>query len=388
MAGINFPRYTFSDATTIKQSVAEDVVIVNQLSTRLVDAISPTMNNLPTPMGNIKYEWVEDQVNIFATTLQTTETSAETTIVVGSGEGEYILAGHILLIGSEQLLVTTAGTAADVVTVARGYGTTDPATHSSGVAVTIVGRTAVEGANAPTDTFRAATMPWNAAQIFEAVVDLTLTAQMEQRWGEADPWDREMMKSLRHLMVLFERQIIHGERVARSGATLATAGTFGGVSTYIASGNKNALSSARMTKDDVDDLLQEIFALVGEEFMPDLIVCNSYNKRRFSSFYEPFVRTERSDRQGGAPIESILTEWGVLDIQLNHNMPSNRVDFYHTPFMAVGPFQGNGYVDDFGWVPLAKANTSRREKRHLSGQYTFKMSNPNCHGQLTGTATS
>jgi hypothetical protein len=387
MAGINFPRTSIGSTTTDKRAVAEDVVIVNQVSTKLLDRISPTLDNLPIPCNELKFEWVEDEIAIFASTLQAAmTTTTKTTITVKAGDGEFFLVGHILLIGSEQCVVTTKGTAADIVKATRGYGGTTAATHLINVPVSIVGHVSVEGATAMDDTYVPATIPYNYIQLFEETAEFTDTAAMIGRYGEPDPWQREKLKKLKYIMKLMELNVFHGKRVQRTTvAAPATSGTFGGLQTFIDTSLLNALSAARVTKDHIDDLLAEQFALVGEEYMSDLIVCNSYNKRRISGFYEPFQRMS-GESKGGWPIQSIETEWGVLDIMLNHNCPSDVVYFLHSPFLAIGPFEGNGGKDSFHWEDLARVG--RKTKAQLSGQYTFMMKNPKCHGALTGTATS
>lgn len=392
--GVNFPLYTITSTATLNRTVAEDVVIVTQTATPLLNAVSPGLNNLPIPAENIKFEWVERKMPLLTSAVQTTVTSTTaTTFTVTAGHGEYFLRGHIVKIDSEHIVVTTQGTAADVVKAARGYGSTSGATHVTLSTLLIIGRVAAEGGTSPNDTYQAATIPWNAIQLFEQSFELSKTRRMENRYGEnTDPTAEEEMIAMTDTALMMERQMIYGERILRttagSASALVTAGTFGGIPTFVTSGNKNAISSARLAKDDVDDLLAEIYALVGDQYMPDLVVCGSFNKRLISSWYESFRRTERTDTRGGGIVQDIETEWGVLDILLDWNMPADEVYFLHTPFLAFGPMSGNGINDGLNWEDVPLSNTPRVSKRHLSGQYTFLMKNPDCHGMITGTATS
>jgi len=401
VAAVAYPKWTRGETTTWKRSVDENVILVNQAATKMLQVISPGLNNLPVPCKSTKYEWVEDELALFeskcgatagsATTPTPTGalTTAATTFYVKNAEGEYFLVGHILKVDSELMLVTTAGSAADLVTVARAYGFSTVATHEAGSTIEIVGRLHNEGGAATTDTYVVPTMPYNYTQIWQAEFELTSTEMAILRYGDVNRLDYLESKNLKHLMSLFERNFINGSRVERTTKTsiAATSGSAGGLAdttaAYIHAANRNDISSAALTRKDVLDLLQEIFALVGPEFMPTHIFLNAWAKRKMNGFFEPYVRTERGDTVGGMRIESILTDYGELDLVLTPNEPTNRMHFLHVPFCAIGPLEG----EEFRTVELAQT-TALATKFQLVGEYTQMIKNPKCHGEIHSFSTT
>lgn len=401
MAAINMPVWTRGETTTWKRSVDEDIILVNQAATKLLQVISPGLNNLGTVCNHTKYEWVEDELSIFESKCGATAGTAssvtptgnldnsQTTFYINFGEGEYFLAGHILKVDSELMVVTTAGTGADLVTAARGYGFSSAATHTAGTTIEIVGRLHNEGGAATTDSYVAATIPYNYTQIWQSQFELTSTEMAILRYGDVNRLDYLEAKNLKHLMNLMERNFINGTRVQRTTKTAiaATSGSSGGLldttAAYIWAANRNNLSSAALTRNDVLDLLQEQFALVGVEYMPTHCFLNAWLKRKMNSFFETYVRTDRGEEVGGMRIESILTDYGEVDLVLSPNIPAARMFFLHAPFCGIGPLEGEG----FRTVELAQT-TALATEFQLVGEYTSKVKNPKCHGEIYGASTS
>jgi hypothetical protein len=401
MAAINYPAWSYGETTTWKRTVDEDIILVNQASTTMLRVISPGLNNLPLTCNHTKFEWVEDELSIFeskcgktaGTASSVTPTgnldNSQTTFYVNFGEGEYFLAGHLLKVDDELMVVTTAGTGADLVTVARGYGFSSAATHTAGTTIEIVGRLHNEGGDATTDSYVVATLPYNYTQIWQQEFELTSTEMAVLRYGDVNRLDYLEGKALKHQMSLMERNFINGSRVERTtkAAIAATSGSSGGLldttAAYIYASNRNNLSTAALTRNDVLDLLQEQFALVGVEYMPTDIFLNSWLKRKMNSFFETYVRTDRADTVGGALTQSILTDYGELDLHLCPNVPAGRMFLLHSPFCAIGPLNGQ----EFKTVQLAQT-TALAQKFQLVGEYTNSIKNPKCHGEIYGASTS
>lgn len=404
MAGINYPKWTYGETTTWKRTVDESIILVNQAATPLLRQISPNLNNLPVPCEHTKYEWVEDELELLESMIGGTATggsatsptptgaagTGDTTLYVSYAEGEYFLKGHILAVDDELMLVTTAGTSADAIVVVRGaMGTTDT-THTAGSTVRIVGRSHPEGGDATTDTYRVATMPYNNTQIWQAEFEFTSTEQAIARYGNVNRFDYLEAKVVKNQMKMMERNVMEGWRATRTtrhATTFAeTQGFSGGLAdttaAYIYSGNRNSVSAA-LTRKHILDLLQEIFGLVGVEYMPTHIVVNSWVKRKINDMFETYVRTERSESVGGAQIETLSTDYGDVDILLTNQIRADIAYLLHMPFLAIGPLQG----EEFRTVELAKT-TEGMTKYQVWGEYTYMFKNPKCHGSLTGISTT
>jgi len=399
MAGVNYPKWTYGETTTWKRTVDEAIILVNQAATPLLRQVSPNLNNLPVPCEHTKYEWVEDELELLESKIGgdaagATPTGAcatgDTSLFVTTGEGEYFLKGHILAVDDELMLVTTKGTAADAIIVTRGaMGTTDT-THTAGSTVRIVGRSHPEGGDATTDTYRVATIPYNYTQIWQAEFEFTSTEQAIKRYGDVNRFDYLEAKSTKNLMKMMERNFMEGwraERTTRHATTHAeTQGFTGGLAdttaAYIYSTNRNAVSAA-LTRKHILDLLQEIFGLVGVEYMPTHIICNAWVKRKINDMFETYVRTERTETTGGAQIETLATDYGDVDILLTNQIRADIAYLLHMPFCAIGPLQG----EEFRTVELAKT-TEGMTKYQVWGEYTYMIKNPKCHGSLTGISTT
>ena len=397
MAGVNYPKTTLGETTTWQRSVDESIIIVNQAATPMLRLVSPTLNNLPAPCQENKFEWMEDELELTESECGATAgspptgnlTTTSTTFQVTTGEGEFFLAGHIVNVDSELMVVTTAGTSADVITVERGYGYTTAATHTAGTTITIVGRLHNEGGAATTDTYGVATMPYNYCQIWQQEFELTSTEMAILRYGNVNRFEYLEGKAVKNLMLLMERNFIYGTRVERTttAAIAATSGSSGGLldttAAYILAGNRNDAGSAALTRTMILDLLQEIFGLVGVEYMPTHIFCNAWAKRKINDMFETYVRTDRTDSTGGAVYEAILTDYGEIDIVLNHNNPAARLFFLHVPFCAIGPLQG----EEFRTVELSRT-TAGATKWQVWGEYTQMVKNPKCHGEIYAISTT
>jgi len=402
MAGVSYPKWTRGETTTWKRTVDEDIIFVTQAATPILGLVSPGLNNLPVACEHTKFEWMEDELNLLESKVGATAgdattptptgavTIAATTFYVNFAEGEYFLAGHILQIEDELLIVTTAGTGADVVTTAtRGYSYSDAAEHAAGSAVKIVSRAHNEGGAPTTDTYGVATLPYNFTQIWQQQFEFTSTEQAITRYGNVGRFDRLEAMTLKNLMTLMERTFLEGGRVERTTRTAiaATVGSSGGLldttAAYVYSENINDLASAALTRSDVLDLLQEIYARVGVEYMPTTILCNSWAKRKLNDFFEVYVQTSRTDRTGGAIYDRILTDFGELDIVMCTNVRADHMHFIHTPFCAIGPLKG----EEFRTVELAQT-TGLMTEYQVIGEYTMMIKNPKTHGRITGFSTS
>ncbi len=398
MAGVNYPKWTVGEVTTWKRTVGEDIILVNQAATPLLRVISPTLNNLPEPCLATKFEWVEDELNILESQIGSVAgdpptgavSSGAANFYVSTGDGEFFLKGHILAVEDELMLVTTSGTSGDLVTIDTGIGYTSDAGHAAATTVRIVGRAHPEGGDATTDTYGVATIPYNYTQIWQQEFEFTSTEQAIKRYGDVNRFDYLEMKSTKNLMMMMERNFMEGtriERTARHATTFAdTMGFSGGLAdtaaAYIYSTNRNAVDAA-LTRKHVLDLLQEIFGLVGVEYMPTHMAVNAWVKRKINDMFETYVRTERTETVGGAQIETLATDYGDVDILLNHQVRPSIAYLLHVPFCAIGPLQG----EEFRTVELAKT-TEGMTKYQVWGEYTQMIKNPKCHGSLTGISTT
>ena len=113
--------------------------------------------------------------------------------------------------------------------------------------------------------------------------------------------------------------------------------------------------------------------------MPDVILCNAFQKRQINSFYTGSIRTDRQEKTGGAIINAVETDFGVIDIMMTRRADPNKV------FIAQ--------KDKVGWVALRKffvhdlAINGDYTRKEILGEYGFVVQNEQCHGIIKDLAT-
>ena len=80
---------------------------------------------------------------------------------------------------------------------------------------------------------------------------------------------------------------------------------------------------------------------------------------------------------------SFMTDYGEVDLLLDHNCPAARTFFLHTPFCAIGPLEG----EQFRTVPLAITSAGATEWQ-VWGEYTQMIKCPKTHGEIYGISTT
>ncbi len=321
------------------------------------------------------YEWLEDTLAPTATTLNgAIATTNTTTCAVTTNAGKFFRAGHLIDIEGEICRVSSVST--DALTISRGWGDTDGATHVDTTAVNIVGFALVEGADAP-DSFKMdVSTQYNYTQIMQETVEVTGTQAKMKQYGISSEMPYQTAKKLKELAILLERNVFYGYRSAGS-ATVAR--TFGGLKQFITD-NVASLSSAALTEKDIMDRMQACFEDVGLDNMPKTLICGGWVKRKITSFYAPYARMTRAEKTGGVIIDQIDTEFGTLDVMLNSWASPSDLWFLNTNMIEIGPLR------PFEQTVLAKSGD--KDKAQILGEYTVKVKNDKCHGRLYSISTT
>jgi hypothetical protein len=82
-------------------------------------------------------------------------------------------------------------------------------------------------------------------------------------------------------------------------------------------------------------------------------------------------------------VDTYTSDFGVADIVLDRNMPTDTVLLITSDKIGFGPLQGNA-------LSAAKLPETTRlaETWQVIGEYTAEVRNENAHAKLTGLATS
>lgn len=231
----------------------------------------------------------------------------------------------------------------------------------------------------------------------------TNTENIETLVGNGDSvWeaDDEVITEASHGLAVNDRVRI----AIDSGATGATAGYFyvitvpsantftvsttkgGSVQAISADGVVDVYKQNEVTVDALGDLMQEIYDNGGiTEQETATIVCNSAAKRQISNAYANFAGkfTETTRNVGGVNVDTIVTDFGVLNVMLDRHMPQGTLAIVSLeqcmPVFVELPGRGHFFAE-----PLAK--TGATDRVQLYGEVGLAYGSERAHGKLTGIA--
>ena len=367
---------SYSATIPQKRVVTDRIIMTQPMDLVAVNALGLNNENkfgfANGPAGpNQPYEWLEDahadRTDLTNTRALTSDTTA-TSMIVDTGANFQI--GDVILVDLEYMLVTAISS--NTLTVTRDHGGTQ-ATHEDNVVVTITSRARIEGTASSDSSWSEANSATNATQIFHKEVDISRSAANLQRYGVSNLVEREIDKAMVELPKLLNLTFYHGQR--KAGST-TTPSAMGGFETF-ATTNTNGLSSTpALTQKNLEDELQDCFDAGGA---PDLILCNSWAKRKIADFYSGFVRTERSETMGGITIESIISPvlQGPLSIAVDRDCPTDSL------YIVDRRFVGFVTIDPFMWDPLGKVGDTAAFGQ-VVGEYSLVVANETWQSSVTG----
>lgn len=391
--------YSYSDSTTTKRTIGDVIKIIDPKDVPCLTRFGVSnqgkfrMQNFP----NHKVEWLEDTLRVRTATINESFNTTDTAMDVSSGHGVRFHVGDVWRSDETgELIYVSAVTAGSdtITTVIRNWngamgGSQGTATSSitNATGLTLMYSAMQEGFDSVAYPWTVATAPFNYSQIFHAEIKVSGSEQnATSRYGVSDSYKYQMMKILGgagggggvkgragDLIIDLENTWFYGSRLIRSSGI---AGAMGGFKTFVTT-NTTAAASARLDQDMLEDAIQSAWAAGGK---PDLIICNAFNKRLISSWYRDSIRTERSERMGGAVIDTVETEFGDLDIMLNRRCPASEVDIVQSDLV--------GWVTLRDWFvqPLAVDGDYRKDQ--VVGEFSLVVQNQTAHAVITGTATS
>ena len=383
-------RTTYTDTTTQKRSVADLITMIEWTEAPLLNLLG--VNNESrfrlVNWPRTKFEWLEDTMSPRSTTLAANISSAgATTFTVASDTGQYFKNGDVLEINNE--LVWVESVSGDTITVAstggRGFGGTTATTHSSGDTVELATIARLEGAVATTGHTTTVSAPYNYTQILAEAVQVTGSQEIDSNYGYNDEMARQIAKLIGgpteigskgkagKLAILLQQGFYKGRR---SQGTATTARSFGGFEQFVTT-NLSNVASAALTRKHIEDLFESCFLAGG---MPDTLVCNSWVRRKITSFYEGAIHTDRSETRGGSSITHIVTDFGDIEIVHDRWCPQSKAYLIEK--------------DKMGWVtyrPFSiydRASTGDYELKDVLGEYSFALMNEESHGLLYNISTT
>ena len=321
------------------------------------------------------YEWLEDTYTDRTDSVTTGMASSSTTTTATITTAALFQPGDVWLIESEKIWVSAISGA--VITMTRGYGATNPATHANSTAMTRVSRARIDGDDADDSPSTEITSNSNYTQIFQRTVNVARTKENIAEYGVASWEDYWIDKYMQELMMDLARLPHYGERVV---GTASAARMSGGLKTFITdnltyatSTGATAGAASALTRDHIDDTLVNIHNDGGN---PDLILTTAHAQRKINDMYEGFVQTARSEALGGVLIKQLMNPitGKIMDVVVDRNAVAGELWLLSRPNIAYYPF------DPFFYERLSK--TGDAVKGEVVGEYGFVCAYDKSHGAV------
>lgn len=322
------------------------------------------------------YEWLETTYNDRTDTVNSGLAADSTTTTMSITDPDLFQVGDVWECEGEGLLITAKSTT--IMTIVRNiFGT--QATHANSSVITRVSRARVDGATADDSPRNEISSASNVTQIFQRTIEIARTKGKIAEYGVADWTEYWIDQYMEELMMDLARAPYLQERNAGS----ASQGRlFGGFPQFITDNitysTNDGLSTGTdraLTRDDIDDTLQNIFADGGD---PNLILTTALAQRKINDMYEGFVQTERSEQLGGVLIKKLMNPVSgkIIDVVVDRNCPSQKMWILSTDKIAYYPF------DPFFYEDLAKTKDTSGFGQ-VVGEYGFVVAYDKSHGLVS-----
>ena len=259
-------------------------------------------------------------------------------------------------------------------------------------------RQRLEGADAPAAEERSLGNAFNVVEIHQETLELSYTklaavgqfaatganhpnAQGLATGPAASERMRQMRVKWREMARDIEASFVTG--TFQEPANNATARKTRGIIAATVTNVVNNAPAAALTKTMVDTLLQQVWAAGGiSEQETATLMCGGAQKLALSKLYLPEGREPRSRDVGGVNVETIVTDFGELNVMLSRYMPADTIQVVSLeqcrPRVLNIPDKGVGFFAE----PLAK--TGSAEKTQFYGEIGLEYGNELAHGKITG----
>lgn len=360
----------------------DDITLVGEDLSDFVEIFAPTetplLDRLPTagPALNTQYQWEEESLGPTTLTNSTAINSAtaDTGIQI-NGNGDKLTVGMTLQItGSnprtDEHVRVVSVVGANSVLVARNVAGTGVDSLAAGGSLYVIGGSALEGDEAVYDISVLPTRRTNFTTIIRKVIKLSGTARAV-RYGvdRGDQLDAQSSRRLMEAMRDLEKFVIRGV-ATNSVGTATVPRVMDGLMDVITTVNSTVTASS-FTADPglyIGNVWQQAWNQGARDI--DLIVAGDQFKRDISGANISIARTTFEERRRVYKIDTIETDFGIVDVLLTPWLPSSWAIGLSTNRVRVVPMNGRSFFSE----DLAKAGDT--DKRHVVGEYTLEYHNP------------
>lgn len=360
---------TVTDTTNEKVDISEAIDFLSPWDVPFLDMIG--QNSLKKAADQVKHEWLEDDLMPSEGTINAAYVAGSGSMTLSDNQGGYLYPDDLILVGEIVFRVISGAPDADVLQVTVVSGT--DAAIASGSTWRRIAHSAQEGGSARNDPSKVKLgRPYNYTQILKDWIIITGTMEVISRYGYSSERAYQEAKTLKALAISLEKSLLYGVRSYVEGPPRKS--TMGGLYHFVYQqgvdngwDNVTNLAGADITQAKLDAILQTMWENGAQ---PDFLLVTGTNKRRITSWGQPFIRTEREARTFGASIGQYESDFGTIDILLQRWMRPSDMIIGTRGQMGIGPLSGRAFssrllpstIDGTWWEIL--------------GEYTMEVHRP------------
>jgi len=368
---------TYENTVPDKRMVSDRIFNVNPLKIATLSVLGMDVGKFNmVNRDQTSYEWLNDTYVPESGTISGNALTASTTATTFTPTSTTLYQpGDVLLVDSEMMWVSAVAATTGVPTFTRGYGSTDATNHAASSTVYIYSRARIDGDAADDSPMTEVTSSYNYTQILQRTINIARSRMKVAQYGIPDAKEYEINKKMEELSMLLNKIPYRGKAYAGEAGLARMAGGF---RSFI-SNNSTDVSSAALTRDHIDDLLQAIHLDGGD---PNLILTGAFTQRKINAFYEGFITTDRSESLGGNMITKLMNpiSGSVLSVVVDRDCPTDEMWVLDSEMIAFYPF------DPFFYEDLGKMGDAVLGQ--IVGEYGFVCANDAHHGFLHSFSTS
>lgn len=376
MAVITGQRFSYSDTVNERIDMSSALDILRPMDVPLLSLIGK--DSLRDPCIATKHQWLEEDVRGQTTNAITTglnNTTDPVTTSITTGDEVKFRAQDIVRVEDELMRVTA--TAANQLTLARGWGGTTNAAHGTAPLITLIAPAIVQGITSPLEA-RSTTKSgrYNYTQIFEETVKSSATNQATAKYTARNDVEHQIANQLEVLGTNMEKTLLFGYKVE---PTASSAGAMDGIRAVLST-NVYDKNGAVLTQAMLEDALQAVWSAGAKS---SHLFCNATQKRRINTFLDSYRQAGYSDSKLGNSVSSYETDFGSVVVVLDRWMPNDEVLIIDASNIGFGPLQGRSLG-----VTKLPMNTRESDIWEMSGEYTSEVRLEKSHARIYDLSTA
>lgn len=378
MAGTTYNRAVSQYvADTTSDLFIRDVSRFPELIKRTDFPLFTSIKTGPAPeKPKLKLEWGIRDLPPINDTLASADDSTTTQTPANIG---YYQKYHVIQCPSgEKLWVTAVG--ATTLTVVRGFAGSTAAAIASNAGVRIIGIATPENVDSPLGPITQGELEYNYFQLFDKMIQFSDRARNTPTYeimGDRMT-DAEKMVLKVEAPQWAENTLLWGTR-SLGNSTTPLPSTMGGV--FQTSFNTSVVDLAGdiLTEYQFLNGLQLAYNQVGAANVGKRVMMHPFYKRIMGTWYKDIRRMTNNDSKVNSRIDSFATDFGDVEVMLNHHMKSiNDTTLADGRMLAYDPddYTLRPYYSGAMWGLYAVAESGAYSRRAIRCDMTLEAINP------------